>query len=105
MKSDDEYVDFLIRCAKHFGNSPETQIIRVMEEGGEVAQAWIGFIGANPRKGVTHRAVDVADELADLAMTALLGIVMLGFDPFDAMTKQQEKAEGRLRDASAHVSG
>jgi len=105
MKSDPAYIDFLIRCAKYFGNTPETQVIKIMEEGGEVAQAWIGFTGTNPRKGVTHRAVDVADEMADVAMSALLGIVMLGFDPFDAMNKQQVKAEGRLRDASTHVSG
>jgi NTP pyrophosphatase (non-canonical NTP hydrolase) len=48
-----------------------SRIIKLMEESGEVAQAWIGYTGQNPRKGKTHTRDDVRDELADVAVTAL----------------------------------
>jgi NTP pyrophosphatase (non-canonical NTP hydrolase) len=105
MKSDPDYKDHLIRVANHFANNPETQLIKLMEECGEVAAAWIGATGTNPRKGFSHNIGDVGDELADVVATALVAMVMLGFDPFELITRQQEKAEGRLLDAPAHVSG
>ncbi len=45
---------------------------------GQVAAAWIGLFGQNPRKGVTHTREDVAAELADVVFTALLAIESLG---------------------------
>lgn len=54
---------------------PEAQtwgrIAKVMEELGEVAQAYIGVIGQNPRKGISHSWDDVEHELLDVALTAL----------------------------------
>ena len=47
------------------------RIIKVTEEAGEVVSALIGYLGANPRKGVTHVRQDVIDELLDVAVTAL----------------------------------
>jgi len=57
------------------------QMLKLSEEVGEVAQAWIGYIGQNPRKGVTHTLEDVMSELADVAITALVGIARLDRDP------------------------
>ena len=99
---DDDYIDFLLREAKWFRVDPQDQIIKLMEEVGEVAAAWVGVTGTNPRKGITHRERDVVDELADVVNTALLAIVKLGFDPNHALDKQREKAEGYM-DASARV--
>jgi hypothetical protein len=97
----DEYVDFLIRESKHYPTGAEVQVIKLMEEVGEVAAAWIGVQGTNPRKGVTHRESEVVAELADVINTAMLMIVKLGFDPFGAMLLQKSKVEGYMTDASA----
>lgn len=47
------------------------RLIKLSEESGEVAAAYIGAIGANPRKGVTNGMDKVLDELLDVAVTAL----------------------------------
>ncbi len=57
------------------------QILKLSEEAGEVARAWIGFTGQNPRKGFTHSHADVLNELADVAITAMVGVARLGGDP------------------------
>jgi NTP pyrophosphatase (non-canonical NTP hydrolase) len=56
------------------------RILKILEEAGEAAAAWIGATGTNPRKDVTHTLADVADELADVAFTALVAIESLGLD-------------------------
>lgn len=48
------------------------RVLKVFEEAGEAAQAWIGYTGQNPRKGITHTPDDVVNELLDLAITALV---------------------------------
>ena len=50
------------------------RLIKVQEEAGEVAQAVIGFTGANKRKGYTHDEEDVAKELADVVITAMVAM-------------------------------
>ena len=71
------------------------RILKVTEEAGEAAQAWIGALGQNPRKGVTHSRAEVAGELADVAFTALVAIASLGFDPRLTMQRCTEKVAGR----------
>lgn len=66
------------------GRSPQETTLRILkltEEAGEVAQAWIGVQGQNPRKGVTHTAADVADELCDVIVTALVALTSVVDDP------------------------
>lgn len=55
------------------------RILKVMEEAGEVAQAVIGAAGQNPRKGKTHTVDDVAGELVDVAVTALVALQSLTY--------------------------
>jgi NTP pyrophosphatase (non-canonical NTP hydrolase) len=55
------------------------RILKVMEEAGEVAQAVIGAAGQNPRKGRTHSVDDVASELVDVAVTALVALQSLRY--------------------------
>lgn len=50
------------------------RLLKVQEEAGEVAQAVIGFTGANKRKGFTHDEEDVARELADVVVTAMVAL-------------------------------
>ena len=86
----------------HHGNDRQQQtmrILKVTEEAGEVAQAWIGFTGQNPRKGVTHTDREVADELADVALTALVAIESLGFEADEVLRACAIKVLGRLGDA------
>jgi NTP pyrophosphatase (non-canonical NTP hydrolase) len=83
----------------HHGNGREQQTLRILkvtEEAGEVAQAWIGFIGQNPRKGITHTDREVADELADVALTALVAIESLGFDADEVLRTCAAKVLKRL---------
>ncbi|GAA0380258.1 hypothetical protein GCM10009541_23500 [Micromonospora gifhornensis] len=72
------------------------RILKVTEEAGEVAAAWIGAIGQNPRKGITHTSDDVAAELADVVLTALVAITSLGHDPRHVVTACADKAAARL---------
>lgn len=56
------------------GDGPLYRLLKVQEEGGEVAEAVIGFTGANKRKGYTHTEEDVAKELADVVVTAMVAM-------------------------------
>jgi NTP pyrophosphatase (non-canonical NTP hydrolase) len=47
------------------------RVLKLVEEAGEAAAAYIGMVGQNPRKGVTHTQGDLLNELADVALTAL----------------------------------
>ncbi|MTE20250.1 hypothetical protein F0L17_14255 [Streptomyces sp. TRM43335] len=53
------------------------RLLKLVEEAGEVAQAYIGTVGQNPRKGVTHTRQDVADELCDVIITAMVALVSI----------------------------
>lgn len=81
------------------GNSvPELslRILKIVEEAGEAAAAWIGTLGQNPRKGLTHTRQDVADELGDVAFTALVAAASLGFDPAVVLAGVARKVVDRL---------
>ena len=74
------------------------RLLKVTEEAGEVAAAWIGACGQNPRKGRTHTIDDVADELADVVVTALVAIASLDRDPQTVIDRCAEKIRTRLPD-------
>ncbi|MFC7530136.1 MazG-like family protein [Actinoplanes sp. GCM10030250] len=67
-------------------------IMKIAEEAGEATQAWIGVLGQNPRKGVTHTVDDVIGELTDVVFTSLVAIASLGADPRDAVAAVAAKA-------------
>lgn len=50
------------------------RLMKLSEEVGEVGEAFIGYVGGNKRKGITHEADDIAKELADVAITALVAL-------------------------------
>jgi NTP pyrophosphatase (non-canonical NTP hydrolase) len=72
------------------------RMLKLVEEAGEAAAAWIGHTGANPRKGVTHTVADVAGELADVALTAMIAIESLGVDHQETLRECAVKIGARL---------
>jgi NTP pyrophosphatase (non-canonical NTP hydrolase) len=50
------------------------RLLKVTEEAGEAASAYIGATGQNPRKGTTHTPADVADELCDVIVSAMVAL-------------------------------
>jgi NTP pyrophosphatase (non-canonical NTP hydrolase) len=82
------------------GISPEQQwtlqVLKLAEEVGESAQAVIGAMGTNPRKGRSHTWRHVQEEVADTAITGLVTLYrMLGDDApafLDAMLAAKAEA-------------
>lgn len=73
------------------------RIAKVQEEAGEVVSALIGVTGQNPRKGVTHSMDDVANELLDVAVTALVA--------YEHVTGNRAESEQALADHVAALVG
>jgi 8-oxo-dGTP pyrophosphatase MutT (NUDIX family) len=61
-----------------------TLVLKVAEEVGEVAEAYIGMTGGNPRKGVHKSRSDVLDELTDVILSAAVPMVDLAGGPEQA---------------------
>ncbi|TDD77693.1 NUDIX domain-containing protein [Actinomadura darangshiensis] len=59
-------------------------VMKLAEEVGEVAEAYIGMTGGNPRKGVHKTVTDVLDELADVILSAAVPMVDLAGGPDQA---------------------
>jgi hypothetical protein len=53
------------------------RLMKIGEEYGEAVAAYIGITGQNPRKGVTHSPDDLAGELCDVVITALIALASL----------------------------
>ncbi|MEV8403588.1 MazG-like family protein [Streptomyces niveus] len=78
------------------------RILKITEEAGEVAQAWIGVVGQNPRKGVTHTMPEVQDEVVDVMVTAAVALASIVGNPQDVLdAKLAQIAAARLNDAPA----
>lgn len=56
------------------GHEKAMRLLKVSEEAGEAAQAYIGLQGQNPRKGTSHTETDVADELCDVILSAMVAL-------------------------------
>jgi NTP pyrophosphatase (non-canonical NTP hydrolase) len=55
----------------YHGDVPvEIRLLKLTEEVGEVAEAFLGVHGLNKRKGVCRSREDLLDELADVIITA-----------------------------------
>ncbi|WUH94583.1 MazG-like family protein [Streptomyces sp. NBC_00433] len=82
------------------GRTPQEitlRLLKLSEETGEVAQAWIGTLGQNPRKGTTHTREDVVDELCDVIVTAMVAMTSITDTPGDAFARKLAQiAELRL---------
>jgi NTP pyrophosphatase (non-canonical NTP hydrolase) len=95
----DEYLKLIQELFEHYtenGVTLQLQMIKIQEELGEAAAALIGAMGSNPRKGFTHTTTDVAMELADVVITAVLAITMCRKDVNETLRAQVLKTQGRL---------
>lgn len=59
---------------RHQGPDPHPRLMKIGEEFGEVVSAYIGSEGLNKRKGVSHTPDDIAKELCDVVITALVAL-------------------------------
>ena len=70
------------RLTEWLGEVPiEAQLLKLSEEVGEVAEAYLGMTGLNPRKGFSHTREDLVGEVADVIISAAVAIVRLSGDP------------------------
>jgi NTP pyrophosphatase (non-canonical NTP hydrolase) len=61
------------------------QALKVQEEAGEMAEAMLGVLGQNPRKGFSHTKDDLLKEIIDVIMTsAVLAVWIEGGPAFAA---------------------
>lgn len=82
---------------RHHGTTLDGQIRQTTSEVGEVNEAYALHLGENPRKRHIKKTMrDVADEYADVAVTALVGILMTGESLHDTLIRQFEKTNERL---------
>ena len=79
-------------------DGPLYRLIKLQEEVGEVGQAVIGFVGANKRKGFSHDAEDVAKELADVVVTAMVALHDWADDPLEFMADRLEVLRKRIEE-------
>ena len=99
------------RLTDWLGDIPvEAQLLKLSEEVGEVAEAYLGLHGFNPRKGVNRTRDDLVGELADVIITASVAIVRLAGGPHEARAAFQTHLAGvvtraGLRDHPAPATG
>ena len=63
------------RLHAHHGDVPaEVRLLKLTEEVGEAAEAFLGVHGLNKRKGVCRSRDDLLDELADVIITAAVAM-------------------------------
>lgn len=77
------------------------QCLKVQEEAGEMAEAMLGVLGANPRKGFSHTREDLLKEVIDVVLSAtVLAVWIEGGQAFAArlderLTFLADRAERR----------
>ncbi|WLW53243.1 MazG-like family protein [Streptomyces sp. YU58] len=74
------------------------RLIKVMEEAGEASAAYIGMTGQNPRKGTTHNAADVADELCDVIIAAAVALHAFSAAPAAVLDAKLHTVARRLNE-------
>jgi NTP pyrophosphatase (non-canonical NTP hydrolase) len=82
--------DRVQRLHEYHGDVPlEVRLLKLTEEVGEAAEAFIGMRGLNSRKGVCRSREDLLDELADVIITAAVAM--------------SAAADGSADEAAAHL--
>jgi hypothetical protein len=102
-------ISAMLDAQRPAGRSDEAQmwsrVTKVCEESGEVWRAMSGYVGENPRKGVTHTLDDLSGELLDTASAALCAWAHLhgneGDSPLDALILHVIGTYQRLQGALA----
>jgi NTP pyrophosphatase (non-canonical NTP hydrolase) len=85
------------RLTEWLGDVPiEAQLLKLSEEVGEVAEAYLGMTGLNRRKGVSRTRDDLMGEVADVIITASVALVRLAGGPDAARAAFGAHLEGVL---------
>lgn len=95
----DDGIAQLVQWNEERGVPMDIAMLKIMEEAGEVADAWIGVRGTNPRKGPYGTESDVANELADVIITAMVAIGRLKLSPMGVLTERLNFVIERIRNA------
>lgn len=86
-----------IAATQRVSHGTDYRLVKLQEEVGEVAQAFIGYVGANARKGCTHTSEDVAKELADVVVTAMVALHDWTDDPERFMKEHLQRLLERIK--------
>ncbi|SOE25658.1 MazG-like family protein [Streptomyces sp. OK228] len=94
-----QYIDDVVRWLddSNSGSDPAMGLVKISEELGEVAQAYSGSLGRNPRKGVTHARDDVAAELCDVILAAMVSLHDFTDQPAEFFEKRVGAGVERLK--------
>ena len=85
------------RLRAHHGEVPtEVQLLKVAEEAGEAAAAYIGMTGMNSRKGVCATRDDLLDELGDVIITAAVAMAGIAGDADSARAHFRRRLDAVL---------
>jgi hypothetical protein len=82
-----------------------TRLLKITEEAGEAAQAFIGMIGQNPRKGITHSRADLCAEICDVILASLVALATADPGRWPAtLTEHATKVTARTLNATARTT-
>ena len=71
------YVTWLDAANGRGPHETAARVMKIVEETGEAVAAYIGTTGTNPRKGVTATDDDLAGELCDVVLAALVALATI----------------------------
>ena len=76
---------------------PAVRVLKIAEEFGEATEAMIGYLRLNPRKldRPSHSKQDVAKELADVVITAMVAMHDYSDDPVQTLTNRLREVHER----------
>ena len=84
--------DHVARLSRYHGDVPaEVRLLKLTEEVGEVADAFIGMQGLNRRKGVCRARDDLLAELADVIITAAVAMTGITGDVDEARSHLERR--------------
>ncbi|WP_406730730.1 MazG-like family protein [Streptomyces sp. NBC_01794] len=66
------------------------QLLKIQEEAGEVAEAVIGAMGQNPRKGLSHTWEDVEAEVCDVIITGMVALTRMNPEAATVFARHME---------------
>ncbi|WP_336054433.1 MazG-like family protein [Streptomyces sp. CA2R101] len=71
------------------------QLLKIQEEAGEVAEAVIGAMGQNPRKGHSHTWEDVEAEVCDVIVTGMVALSRMNPEAATVFARHMEGVVAR----------
>ncbi|MEU1850636.1 MazG-like family protein [Streptomyces sp. NPDC019990] len=80
------------------------QLLKIQEEAGEVAEAVIGAMGQNPRKGHSHTWDEVEAEICDVIVTGMVALMRMNPEAPDVFAQHVERIRERDLGESARIS-